>query len=199
MKYSLILPLCSLLATVSAQSAQMTKDAVLARIDADQAVYADIAMKICVGKPNRGTQAVGYSTGGADALQPAAGAESGDARSEAKPPTAACSPGGDQRRWTARATVVAATQSYQSLVPLLGDERKAKVFIANLTNRVTFCAADEESAKIAADTLGKRKTKKRTTGYSGGKRTASWTEEDKYWFEPHELRRLRKFEAVAQP
>jgi len=98
----------------------------------------------------------------------------------------------------ARATIVAATQSYQSLMPPMGDERKAKVFIANLANRVTFCAADEESAKIAADTLGKHKARKRTTGYSGGKRTASWTEEDKYWFEPYELRRLRKFEAVVQ-
>lgn len=52
----------------------------------------------------------------------------------------------------ARATVVAATQSYTSLIPLMGDERKAKVFIANVANRVTFCAADEDSAKIAEDT-----------------------------------------------
>ena len=98
----------------------------------------------------------------------------------------------------ARATVVAATQSYQSLIPPMGDERKAKVFIANLANRVTFCAADEDSAKIAADTLGKRKAKRRTIGYAGGKRSSSWTEEDKYWFEPHQLRKLRKFEAVVQ-
>lgn len=98
----------------------------------------------------------------------------------------------------ARATVVAATQSYQSLMPPMADERKAKVFIANMANRVTFCAADEESAKIAADTLGKRKAKKRTIGYTAGKRSSSWTEEDKYWFEPHQLRKLRKFEAVVQ-
>ena len=39
--------------------------------------------------------------GGADAPQPAAGAESGDAKSEAKPEAAACSPGGGQRRRTA--------------------------------------------------------------------------------------------------
>jgi type IV secretory pathway TraG/TraD family ATPase VirD4 len=98
----------------------------------------------------------------------------------------------------ARATVVAATQSYQSLMPPMGDERKAKVFVANMANRVTFCAADEESAKIAADTFGKRKAKKRTVGYTAGKRSSSWTEEDKYWFEPHQLRKLRKFEAVVQ-
>lgn len=97
----------------------------------------------------------------------------------------------------AKATVVAATQSYSSLIPPMGDERKAKVFIANLANRVTFCAADEDSAKIAADTLGKRKAKRRVIGYSGGKRTTSETNEDKYVFEPHELRKLRKFEAVV--
>ncbi len=98
----------------------------------------------------------------------------------------------------ARATVVATTQSYQSLMPPMGDERKAKIFIANLANRITLRAADEESAKIAADTLGKRLAKRRTEGYSGGKRTTSWTEEEKYWFAPHELRKLRKFEAVVQ-
>jgi len=98
----------------------------------------------------------------------------------------------------ARATVVAATQSYTSLVPPMGDERRAKIFIANMANRVTFCAADEDSAKIAADTLGKRKGKKRTIGYTAGKRSSSWTEEDKYWLEPHQLRKLRKFEAVVQ-
>jgi len=38
----------------------------------------------------------------------------------------------------ARATVVAATQSYASLIPPMGDEQKAKVFIANMANRVTF-------------------------------------------------------------
>ena len=98
----------------------------------------------------------------------------------------------------ARATVVAATQSYQSLMPPMGDERKAKVYIANMANRVTFCAADEESAKIAADTLGKRKAKRRTYGWSAGKRTTSWTDEDRYWWEPYQLRKLRTFEAVVQ-
>jgi type IV secretory pathway TraG/TraD family ATPase VirD4 len=98
----------------------------------------------------------------------------------------------------AGATVVAATQSYTSLIPPMQDETKAKVFIANMANRVTFAAADEDSARIAADTLGKRKTKKRTTGYANGRRNVSWTEEERYCVEPHELRRLRKFEAVVQ-
>jgi hypothetical protein len=98
----------------------------------------------------------------------------------------------------ARATVVAATQSYTSLIPPIGDEQKAKVFIANMANRIICKAADEESAKIAADTLGKKKYKKRNYGHSGGARTMSYSEEEKYYIEPHEFRRLRKFEAVVQ-
>lgn len=98
----------------------------------------------------------------------------------------------------ARATFIGDTQSYTSLIPPMGDEKKAKVFIANMANRITFKAADEDSAKIAADTIGKRKVKKRTYGWSGGRRTASWTDEERYFIEPHELRRLRKFQAVVQ-
>jgi hypothetical protein len=67
-----------------------------------------------------------------------------------------------------------------------------------MANRITFCAADEESAKIAADTLGKRKARRRTVGYTGGKRSTSYTDEDRYYIEPHELRRLHKFRAVVQ-
>ena len=98
----------------------------------------------------------------------------------------------------ARATVVMATQSYTSLIPPLGDEQIAKVLIANLANRITFSAADEESAKIAADTLGKYGGKRRTEGYSGGRRTVSLTAEDRYFIEPYAFRKLRKFHAVVQ-
>lgn len=98
----------------------------------------------------------------------------------------------------AKATVVAATQSYTSLIPPIGDEQKAKVFIANMANRVICKAADEESAKIAADTIGKRTVKKRSYGYSGGKRSVSHTDEEKYYIEPHEFRKLRKFQAIVQ-
>lgn len=98
----------------------------------------------------------------------------------------------------ARATVVMATQSYTSLIPPLGDEQNAKVLIANLANRITFCAADEDSAKIAADTLGKYEGKRRTVGYSGGQRTSTWTAEDRYFIEPHAFRRLPRFHAVIQ-
>jgi hypothetical protein len=98
----------------------------------------------------------------------------------------------------ARATFVGDTQAYTSLLPPMGDENKAKVFIANMANRITFKAADEESARIAADTIGKRTIRKRTYGYSAGNRTSSWTADEKYYIEPHEFRRLRKFQAVVQ-
>jgi hypothetical protein len=98
----------------------------------------------------------------------------------------------------ARATVVAATQSYTSLIPPMGDEQKAKVLIANLANRITFSAADEDSAKIAADTLGKYEGKRQTVGYSGGRRTTSSTTESKYILEPYVFRKLSKFQAVVQ-
>lgn len=98
----------------------------------------------------------------------------------------------------ARATFVGDTQAFTSLVPPMGDEKKAKVFIANMANRITFKAADEDSAKIAADTIGKRTIRKRTYGYSAGRRTTSWTPDEKYFIEPHEFRRLRKFQAVVQ-
>ncbi len=98
----------------------------------------------------------------------------------------------------ARATFIGDTQAYTSLIPPMGDEKKAKVFIANMANRITFKAADEESARIAADTIGKRTIRKRTYGHSAGNRTSSWTSDEKYYIEPHEFRRLRKFQAVVQ-
>jgi len=97
----------------------------------------------------------------------------------------------------ARATVVYATQAYTSLIPPLGEE-KAKVLLANLANRISFKAADEDTAKIIAETLGKRTVQRRTHGWSGGRRSTFITEEEKYYIEPHALRRLRKFEAVVQ-
>lgn len=98
----------------------------------------------------------------------------------------------------ARATFVGDTQAYTSLIPPMGDEKKAKVFIANMANRITFKAADEDSARIAADTIGKRTIRKRTYGWSAGRRTSSWTADEKYFIEPHEFRRLKKFHAVVQ-
>ena len=97
----------------------------------------------------------------------------------------------------AKATVVAATQSFLSLIPPIGDENKTKVFISNMANRITFKAADDESARIAAETLGKRETKKYTKSYGKGSQSKSVSTEEKYHLEPHEFRNLKKFEAVV--
>jgi len=83
-------------------------------------------------------------------------------------------------------------------MPPIGDEQKTKVFIANMTNRVICTAADEESAKIAAETIGKRKYLKRTYGYSGGRTSTNYSEEEKFYIEPYEFRKLRKFQAIVQ-
>lgn len=98
----------------------------------------------------------------------------------------------------AKATIVAATQSFVSLVPPLNSESKTKVLISNLGNRITFKAADEESAKMAADTIGKQMFKKHSFSFSKGSKSRSYTKEERYCMEPHVFRRLKKFEAVIQ-
>ncbi|MDP0495334.1 MAG: type IV secretion system DNA-binding domain-containing protein [Verrucomicrobiota bacterium JB024] len=97
----------------------------------------------------------------------------------------------------AKVMVMTGTQSTQSLVPPMGAD-KAKVFIANMANRVIFKAADEESAKTAADCLGKHEVWRKSHGVSGGKRSFNKHKEDRYFVQPHEFRKLRKFECVLQ-
>jgi len=97
----------------------------------------------------------------------------------------------------AKVMVMTGTQSTQSLVPPMGAD-KAKVFIANMANRVIFKAADEESAKTAADCLGKREVWRKSHGVSGGKRSFNKHREDRYYVQPHEFRKLRKFDCVLQ-
>ena len=57
----------------------------------------------------------------------------------------------------AKATLIAATQFFVSLVPPLKEDVKAKVLMANLANRISFKAADPESAHILSETFGKKK------------------------------------------
>jgi hypothetical protein len=96
----------------------------------------------------------------------------------------------------AQATVVAAAQSSTSFIPPLGRE-KARVFTLNLRNRLIFKAADEEGAVESADFLGKRKTIKKSWGYSAGKRSSTYSEHDEYKIKPHVLRNLPKHTAVV--
>lgn len=96
----------------------------------------------------------------------------------------------------AQATVVAAAQSSTSFVPPLGRE-KARVFTLNLRNRLIFKAADEEGANESADFLGKKKTVKRSWGYSAGKRSSNYSEHDEHKIKPCVLRNFPKHTAVV--
>jgi len=95
----------------------------------------------------------------------------------------------------ANATVVAAAQSSTSFVPPLGRE-KAKVLTLNLRNRMIFKAADEEGAVESADFLGKKKIVKKSWGFSGGKASRNYQEQDDHKIKPHILRGLPKHTAV---
>jgi type IV secretory pathway TraG/TraD family ATPase VirD4 len=95
----------------------------------------------------------------------------------------------------AQAAVVAAAQSSTSFIPPLGRE-KARVFTLNLRNRLIFKAADEEGAVESADFLGKKKIIKKSWGYTGGKMSRNYHEQEEHQVMSHQLRRLRKHECV---
>jgi hypothetical protein len=96
----------------------------------------------------------------------------------------------------ALATVVFATQSTTSFIPKISD-KKTEVLMLNLANRVFFGCADDRAAEMAAKTIGKSAQKKRD-GYSSSSKgsNVSYKFIDEFIFKPHELRALRKFEAV---
>ena len=96
----------------------------------------------------------------------------------------------------AQATVVAAAQSSTSFVPPLGRE-KARVFTLNLRNRLIFRAADEEGAIESADFLGKKRVIKKSWGYSSGKQSRNFSEQEEHKIKPHLLRGLPKHAAVV--
>ena len=95
----------------------------------------------------------------------------------------------------AQGTVVAAAQSSTSFIPPLGRE-KAKVLTLNMRNRLIFKAADEDGAVESADFLGKRKVIKKSWGFSGGRSSRNYTEQDDHKIKPHLLRNLRKHVCV---
>ncbi len=95
----------------------------------------------------------------------------------------------------AQGTVVAAAQSSTSFVPPLGRE-KAKVLTLNLRNRMIFKAADEEGAVESADFLGKKKFIKRTWGFSYGRTTSNYSEQEEHKIKPYVLRSLPKHACV---
>ena len=95
----------------------------------------------------------------------------------------------------AGATVIAAAQSTTSLIPPLGND-KSKVLTLNLRNRIIFRCADEADAVQAADFLGKKRVVKRSWGYTAGKRTVTYSENEEHKIKPHKLRNLRDHECV---
>jgi type IV secretory pathway TraG/TraD family ATPase VirD4 len=96
----------------------------------------------------------------------------------------------------AQATVVAAAQSSTSFIPPLGRE-KARVFTLNLRNRLIFKAADEEGALESADFLGKKRVIKKSWGYSNGKMSRNYSEQEEHKVKPHVLRSLPKHNCVV--
>ncbi len=96
----------------------------------------------------------------------------------------------------AQATVVAAAQSSTSFIPPLGRD-KARVFALNLRNRLIFKAADEEGALDSADFIGKARVIKKSWGYSGGRMSRNFSEQEEHKIKPHILRSLPKHTAVV--
>ena len=95
----------------------------------------------------------------------------------------------------AQGTVVAAAQSSTSFIPPLGKD-KAKVLTLNLRNRMIFKAADEEGAVESADFLGKKKFIKRSWGFSYGRTTSNYSEQEEHKIKPYVLRSLPKHTCV---
>lgn len=95
----------------------------------------------------------------------------------------------------AQGTVVAAAQSSTSFIPPLGKD-KAKVLTLNLRNRMIFKAADEEGAVDSADFLGKKKVIKRSWGFSYGRTTSNYTEQEEHKIKPYVLRSLPRHTCV---
>jgi Type IV secretion-system coupling protein DNA-binding domain len=96
----------------------------------------------------------------------------------------------------AQATIVAAAQSSTSFIPPLGRE-KARVFTLNLRNRLIFRAADEEGALESADFLGRKRVVKKSWGYSNGKMSRNYSEQEEHKIKSHILRSLEKHTAVV--
>lgn len=92
-------------------------------------------------------------------------------------------------------SVVAATQSTTSLVPVLGAEQ-ARVYTLNLRNRLIFAAADEADANASAEFIGKRVGCERTVSWSSGRLHQSYREVDMPRVKPHQLTALRKHQCV---
>jgi type IV secretory pathway TraG/TraD family ATPase VirD4 len=95
-------------------------------------------------------------------------------------------------------TTVMATQSLLSLFPPLGGKEKAEVILLNLRNRVIFGVADEKSAEITADFIGKHEVKRQDRSVSGQGTTYNYRTEEQHKIKPSVLRGLPKYTAIVR-
>ena len=93
------------------------------------------------------------------------------------------------------ATVLFAAQSTTSFLPVMKKEQ-VDTLLLNLANQFHFTVADENNAKLVADVIGKKEIKKKSYGYSGGRKSVNYQPADEYRIKPHILRAMKKFECV---
>ena len=94
-------------------------------------------------------------------------------------------------------TTIMATQSLQSLYPPLGGKDKAEVILLNLRNRQIFQVADEPSALVTADFIGKHEVKRQDRSVSGQGTTINYRAEEQHKIKPSVLRALPKYTAIV--
>ncbi len=68
---------------------------------------------------------------------------------------------------------------------------------AQIRNRLIFKAAGEEGVVESADFLGKKRVIKKSWGYSGGRMSRNYSEQEEHKIKPHSLRNLGKHTAIV--
>jgi hypothetical protein len=101
------------------------------------------------------------------------------------------------RTRAAKATVIFATQSVTSFLPVLTQDQ-VKVLLLNLANQIHFQAADEDGAKFVAEQIGKTEITERTYSLSKGCRTVNLSKKEQHHIRDFELMALKKFHCVVK-
>lgn len=101
------------------------------------------------------------------------------------------------RTRAAKATVIFATQSVTSFLPVLTQDQ-VKVLLLNLANQIHFQAADEDDAKFVAEQIGKTEITERTYSLSKGCRTVNLSKKEQHFIRDFELMALKKFQCVIK-
>jgi hypothetical protein len=97
----------------------------------------------------------------------------------------------------AGATMIIATQAYTSIHGVL-EKRHADVLMLNLSNELIFTVANHDSAVIASKNIGEREVVEKSWGWAAGKRSYNYQKKIKPFFEPYQLRKLPKFNAIIR-